>query len=135
MSALKIMREILTMEITTPVYAVIAPQTASLPFIILSRIHEDQDIVLNGANPAFFTRVSVACHGASAAQAEDLAEELKTVLEVVIDRSLDDGSSPPVPWAGCTAFKEGTDVTDHDDDQTVFRRIMDWRLRWWRIAA
>jgi len=134
MSALAITREILAAPVSAPVYIVVAPQTVTMPFIVLSLVHEAQDHVLEGANPAFFSRVSVACHGNSPAEAEILAEEAKAALEVVINRQVMAGGSPPSPRAGATMWKEGTDVFDYDDAHTVFRRIMDWRLRWWRLA-
>lgn len=133
MSALRIAREVLTSAVTAPVYMVVAPQTADLPFIVLTLIHESQDIVLDGANPGFFSRITVACHGSTPAAAEVIAEEVKGILEATVNLMLTDGSSPPVQWAGATFFKEGTDLHDYSDDRTVFRRIMDWRLRWWRV--
>lgn len=133
MSALRIAREILKDEVSASVYVVVAPQTTPLPFVVLSLIHEAQDFVIEGANPAFTSRISVACHGATPAGAEVLAEEVKATFETVINRIMTDASSPPVPWAGVTMWKEGTDLTNYADDLTVFRRIIDWRLRWWRL--
>lgn len=134
MSALRIALEILKDGMSYPIYPVVAPQTMEQPFAVISLIHEAQDFVIEGANPAFTSRISVACHGPTPAAAEELAEEVKSILETILNHTLMDGSSPPIPWAGATFWKEGTDIHDFSDDRTVFRRIMDWRLRWWRLA-
>jgi hypothetical protein len=131
MSALTIIVRLLKAELATPVHALAVPQTATLPCVVVNVIHEDQDFVLEGANPAFLARLSIACHGADAASMDALGEHVKTTLEAVINRTLVDSLGHA--WAGAKCWKEGTDVSDFSDDRTVFRRIMDWRIRWWRI--
>ncbi len=130
MSALKICQDLLCAEIAVPVYPVVAPQTAELPFVVTTLVHEAQDFVIEGANHAFFARIQIAAHGDSPAKADELAEIVKEVLEITVNRTV---SEAGIPWAGATFWKEGTDLHDYSDDRSVFRRITDWRLRWWRV--
>jgi hypothetical protein len=132
MSALSIVIQLLKTELPSPVYPLVVPQTAALPFVVVSVIHEAQDIVLEGANPAFVARLSIACHGADAAGMDAVGEQVKGILETVVNRTLIDTSGQPT--AGATFWKEGSDISDFSEDRSVFRRIMDWRMRWWRIA-
>lgn len=132
MSALSIAMRLLKAELTVPVYPLVVPQTAALPCVVVTVVHEAQDFVLEGANPAFLARLSIACHAADAVGMDALGEQVKNALETVINRALGDASG--LPADGATCWKEGTDVTDFSDDRTVFRRIMDWRMRWWRLA-
>jgi hypothetical protein len=128
MSALSISCKLLSdANLGAAVYPIALPQIAGLPCVLVSVIHEDQDLVIGGAVGAFTARVSLACHAATPAGVDTLAEAIKASLENVLHHQLDDGSE-------VTFWKEGTDVPDYSDDRTVFRRIFDWRMRWERPA-
>lgn len=113
------------------VYPLVAPQTATLPFLTLASIHEGQEFLLAGATSTFEGRMSIACHAASAAAVNALAEDVKLALQDVIHREIT-GGSPAGSLGTATIWKEGTDVSDYSDDRTVFRRTFDWRIRWER---
>jgi len=118
-------------DLDASVYPIVAPQNASLPFVIVACIWEAQDFALAGAADAFDARFSLACNARSAADADGLAEAIKRVLEGIRRREITTGA-PAASLGVLTCWKEGTDTMDYSDDRTVFRRIMDWRVRWER---
>ena len=118
--------------VTAEPFPVVIPQTASLPCIVVNLVSEQQDHVIEGAQPVFDSRVSVACHGATPDEANDLGEAVKRCLEGVISWEVENGDSPPGIWGTATIWKAGSDMTDFNEQRTVFRRVIDWRVRWQR---
>lgn len=112
------------------IYPVTAPQGASLPYIVVSMAFEDQDIHLDGARDGFDSRISVACHADSVAAADALGEAVKARMGYVINEAILNDESPAEEIARATSWKEGTDLLDYNDARTIFRRLMDFNLRW-----
>jgi len=111
------------------VYPVAAPQGFTAPYIVVNVLHEDGDVTLNGHKAGFFARVSVHCIARNAPSAIHLGEAVKAALTLINEPVLS-GGTPPEPIGTVTCWKEGTDVTDYTPDHTVFRRIIDFRVRW-----
>lgn len=112
------------------VYPFIAPQGSAWPHIIVGLVSEDDEQMLSGAGLFFDARVEVACIATSATAADALGEAVKVALQDVTNQAFDDGELPPGFSAVATILKDGADVSDYSDDLTVFRRIMDFRVRW-----
>lgn len=127
--------------VTAGVHAIVIPQEATMPAITVNLVSEQQDHVIEGAQPVFDSRVSVACHAETVDGVIHLGEAVKKALEGTILWEVDPpvshhmpaGVPAPTTWYGsATICKAGSDVTDWNEDRTVFRRILDWRVRWQR---
>lgn len=115
--------------VDTEVFPVLAPQGFAAPHIVVSLVHEDADVVLEGHRNGFFSRVSVQCKAADVSAAIDIGEAVKSALAIV-NEPVYSGATPPVEIGTITCWKEGTDITDYGDDRSVFRRLLDYRVRW-----
>lgn len=110
------------------VYPVVAPQTKTLPYLVVSLVYESQDVVLDGQRDGYSSRVSVHCVADKPEAADRLGELVKRALSCVIHQTVNDGASQPMAVA--TVLKNGTDLLDFNDDRTVFRRLLDYDFRW-----
>tara|TARA_R110000868_G_scaffold27661_22_gene104682 strand:+ start:1878 stop:2288 length:411 start_codon:yes stop_codon:yes gene_type:complete len=119
-----------TSLVSANIYPLAAPQEAVRPYVATSLVFEDQDTVLQGHRDGFNSRVSFACVAASLQAADGIAEAIKAAMSKVVNVVVMDGDGEPLATA--TAFKEGTDFSDFTDDRTVFRRVLDYNLRWAR---
>lgn len=112
-------------------FPVEAPQGAMLPYIAFRPIAESEDQLLDGAGSYFETRVEITICAATALAADQIGEAVKRALGDVRLRALDDGASPPAIIARqVTCWKAGADISDASADRAVFRRVMDFELRW-----
>lgn len=140
MNALTIFRQLLaensgvTDLVDTRIYVAMRKQNDPLPALVIRSVYEDQDIVLAGARQGFENRMSVECIAASAGAAQDLGEAVKAALESVIHHSILSDESPPTVEAKATCWKEGTDILDFTEEPEIFRRIIDFRMRWARCV-
>jgi hypothetical protein len=137
MSAIRLALELLlaapdvTAIVADRVYPIRAPQDAARPFLILSRIGEEEDQILEGAGGVYTAIVSVACHAErSFSDADALGEKVKAALGNLTNRSVYSADSPATRLGIVTSWKAGADVSDHSDDGRVFRRIIDFDFRW-----
>lgn len=109
---------------TSPVraYPLVAPQGAAFPNIVVYLVAEDDEQMMDG--PALWarSRVSVECRANAAAAALDLGQTVITAI----------GGTTNATLAGKTAtiWQAGSDYSDFNDDHTVFRRIVDFNVRW-----
>jgi hypothetical protein len=124
MNALKVLQVILSAQ-DVPVYPVAIPQTARLPCVVTSMVSERANTRLDDAFGQYEAICRVSCHGATPGAAVDLGEAIKTLLMQTTQASIDGGNV-----LSC-CFKGTVDFTDYDDDRTVFRRVMDFRIQWW----
>jgi hypothetical protein len=113
------------------IFPVIKPQGTSLPNVSVSLVSESEDQHLAGATGNYDARVSVACHAASMMAADSLAELVKSLLGNITNMIVADGESPTGALGATTIMKADTDFTDYADDFTVFRRVVDFDVRWW----
>lgn len=104
------------------IYPLVAPQGKPLPFVTVSVVAEEDSQMLEGAGRFYDALVSVAGHAASAADADELAEAIKTAIEDVTNEVVDEKTA--------TVLKAGADVMDHSDDRSIYRRTVDYRVRW-----
>lgn len=111
------------------VFALMRPQESALPALVVQSIYEEQDSVIAGHRSGYTNRVSVECLAESIATADTLAEAVKAALEVVY-LSLVTGSPPEVEAVVQHVVKLGTDVFDFTDEPAVYRRTMDFEMRW-----
>lgn len=109
-----------------------APQDQALPYVVVRVLSEDAGYVIAGDTGAFDNRVEVACHGRTFAQSDAIGEAVKAALINNVNRAVSYGDgSPPDVIGIATTWKAPGDVSDFSRDRSVFRRIMDFRLRWW----
>lgn len=138
MNAITIFRRLLVEDATlagivgTRVYPVTRPQSDPLPALVIHSVYEDQDIVLAGPRQGFENRMSVECIAGSAGAAHDLGEAVKAALQCIVHQPLYSDDSPPEVEAVATIWKEGSDSSDFTEEPRVFRRIVDFRMRWSR---
>ncbi len=120
--------EDLNLAVSGRVYPVTAPQAKTLPYVVASLVYEAQDRVLQGQRDGYSSRVSVHCVADKPEAADRLGELVKQALSCVIHQTVSDGASQPMAVA--TVLKDGTDLLDFNDDRTVFRRLLDYSIRW-----
>lgn len=103
------------------VWPVVAPQNSKLPNIIVHRISEDEEILLKGHSGSAVARVSIESRAETFTAADNLGAVISEHLKPVHRAS----------FAGRTVSfsKQGTDVSDHDDDTRIHRRILDFYIR------
>jgi hypothetical protein len=120
--ALKAAATVTAVTTTARIYPMVAPQGATYPNIVVHLISENDTQMVDG--PALWaeSRVSVECRANSASSALDLGQVVVTAIGGTTNASL----------AGKTAtiWQSGSDYSDYSDDRTVFRRIVDFTLRW-----
>jgi hypothetical protein len=109
----------------TRIYPVMAPQAVALPYIVVTMVNEDSEYALIGATGGRQSRVEVACHASSFGAVELLAEAVIGAAEAVIHETVGAEELGPV-----TMYKQGTDLADISEDRSVFRRLMDFVVRW-----
>ncbi len=115
------------------VFSIVAPQGAPAPHVVLGMSGERDEQILVGAGRYPETRATVACIATTPTAAIELGETVKRAIED-INSAVVDNDSPAAFRFEATIFKDGADVTDHSDDRTIFRRVIDFRVRW-RNAA
>lgn len=137
MSALAIVTTLLRRDgplaghVADRVFPVVAPQGAARPYVIARTIAEDDEQILSGAARYYESRVEVQVIADSATTADAIGEVVKTALEDVTAMTVLDDASPAGTIAtSVTIVKAGADVSDHSADRTVFRRVLDFTVRW-----
>lgn len=136
MNALQIVTRSLQAEgYTTYVIAADQGSDPANPFIVVSLVSERSNSRLDDAAGQYEALVSIACHAASPAALIDFSEEVKADLERITLGAYDDGKVPPTNAVGFSFHKADADVTDYADDLSIYRRIMDFRVLWWRFPA
>jgi hypothetical protein len=103
-------------------------QPMQVPFIVLYHTYESQDVLLVSAVERYETRVSVEIVTDDAIECDRQAEAVKACLSYVAHRDVSNGSDPG--WEDVSCFKAGGDVFDYDDERTVYRRVIDYRVQW-----
>lgn len=112
-----------------------APQDQALPYIVTRLVSESSNYVLTGTTGAFDARVEVSCHARSFGACDALGEAVKVALSDVLNQPVTYGDDSPPDYMGTvTMWKTATDMSDVSPDRKVFRRVMDFRVRWWRDA-
>lgn len=111
------------------VYPIAAPQGFTAPHCVVTLLHEDADVTLNGHRAGFLARVSVQCMARNAPAAINIGEAVKAALTLIND-PVYSAAVPPVEVGTVTCWKEGTDITDYTADRSIFRRVLDFRVRW-----
>lgn len=112
------------------IYPVFAPQAAALPNIIVHRISDNEEVLLQGASQFPEARISIECRatGADGAKSADMIGE--AVVNWLRDKHL-----YSIDGAVATFRRTGTDETDASEqaDQGVpssTRRIIDFYVRY-----
>lgn len=112
------------------VFPVAAPQEVGRPYVAVSLVFEEQDTVLAGHRDGYTSRVSFACVADAVQVADAIGEAVKAAMAEVINVEVLYDAGDLVAFV--TAWKEGTDLIDFTDDRKIFRRIIDYRMRWVR---
>lgn len=112
------------------IFPLVIPQGQALPALTVSRVAEEEDITINGSGGRFESRVTVACHATDYRTADELGEAVKSCLTALVHAELEAGA-PPVAIGIVTAWKASGDISDYSPDLSVFRRSIDFYLRWW----
>lgn len=136
MSAMSLVSQVLEADATVmaevnAVFAIRAKQGAALPYLVLGLVSEDEWLrALAGAGGQWEARVSVACHAVTALQADHIAEVVKAALGDLLNHDVLSGDSPAVRLGTVETWMSGASVFDWSDDHSVFRRIVDFGVRW-----
>lgn len=98
------------------------PQSETYPAIAVHLVSEPDEYLLQGAAQYFESRVSIECGGTTFGSVDTLGEAVKTALSDIHLGA----------YAGKTAtfYKEATDATDYSDETEIYRRILDYQIRW-----
>ncbi len=107
----------------TAVYPIAAPQGFAIPYVLVSLIGENEDQLINGASGYYESRVLVSCVCKDPTSANALGEAVKAALGDITKQTIGSATSVDV-------MKDGADFTDHSDDRSVFRRVLDFTVRW-----
>lgn len=138
-SALRLVRHLLLADADVmaeanavyPLKAPQAPQSVALPFLIIDLVSEDEWLRnLNGAAGQYEARVSVACHASSADGADTMAEVVKAAIGDLLNHEVTDGESPPARLGNVDTWMAGASAFDWSEKGDVFRRIVDFGVRW-----
>lgn len=107
------------------IHYAIAPQSAAPPFLLIRRVDEDDEIMLDGVSGLRETRLSIECaaEGSDTAGIETLGEALISALSATAKESV--GGATDVEF-----WKAGTDITDYAEDRSIVSRIIDFYMRW-----
>jgi hypothetical protein len=116
------------------IYPVVAMQGAPRPHLVVTLLSEEDAQMLDGAGGYPESRVSVECIADTATAADALGEAVKGALEDVTNQVVGEIDSSPSLAVVATVYKAGADITDAADDRSVFRRVLDFMVRW-RNAA
>lgn len=129
MSALQIVERLLkdAPNVTDQIGIGMIAQPTQAPFIILTSVHEAQEVLLATATEHYDTRVSVEIITRNAIECDRQTEAVKACLGYVIHQTVGSGTRR---WTDVCILKSGGDVFDYDDAREVFRRIVDFSVRW-----
>lgn len=106
---------------STRVYPLSLPLKTTLPAIAVAMSAEDEPYTLSGAGQYPESIVQVHCIAATAGAAIGLGEAVKDALQ---DLHYTTGGADA--WFA----KEPVDFTDFADDQSSFRRVLNFAVRW-----
>lgn len=134
MSALRLATEILKRNgtisgiVSNRIYPLVAPQGATLPYLVLDLVHEGDFHTLQGSGQWFDSRFSVSSYAGSAEGANSLAERCKPAMDwsgVIYEEG-----SPATRIGEAQVMKDGADIFDWSEDREVFRRVTDYSMIW-----
>lgn len=112
------------------IFPVATPQGQPAPYYLINLVDEPDEQMLAGAGGYYNSRIQIDCIGSSAAQANKMAELLKANFPCVKAAIQLDNESPPNTARDVDISKADTDYTDAADDRSVFRRVLDFYIRW-----
>lgn len=129
MSAIRIVERLLKADsaVTNNIELVAMTQPTQPPFIVISHVAESQDSFIHTAVDHFETRVSVEIMAASAIECDRQSEAVKRCLGYVIHQRVGTGINS---WIDVCIRKAGGDTLDYNDERTVYRRTIDFYVRW-----
>jgi hypothetical protein len=129
MSAVQIVERLLldAPKVTNSIGIGTIAQPVEPPFIVLSHVYEAQDTLLQSAVEHYDTRVSVEIIARDAIACDRQAEAVKTCLGYVVHQTVGSGTRR---WTDVCILKAGGDIYDYDDAKTVYRRVVDFNVRW-----
>jgi hypothetical protein len=116
--------------VSNRIYPVVATQGAPRPHLVVSLVSEEDEQMLSGAGGYPESRVSVECIADTATAADALGEAVKGALGDVTHRTVGEIDASPSLAVTATVYKAGADITDAADDRSVFRRVLDFMVRW-----
>lgn len=112
-------------DITTAVgiYPITMPQAAVPPCLIVNVVSGQDEHMLTGAGKYYRHRVSVECLATTALGAEALGAAVMTALQ-------DNANATIGSFTGVATQFADSDRTDFSDDRSVYRRTVDFFIRW-----
>jgi len=105
------------------IHAFEVPQAFARPCLVASLLSESEDQMVGGAGGYFESRVQVQCLADDPAGANDLGEVVKAALSDITKQAIAGATSVDI-------WKAGADYTDVSADRAVYRRILDFYVRW-----
>lgn len=132
-SALRLIRQVLIADVNVmaeadAVFAVKAKQGSVPPFIVIDLVSEEEFLrALAGGSGQYEARVGVACHSRSASGADALAETVKAAIGDLLNYPVLEAG---IPLGTIECWMAGSSIIDWSEDGTVYRRIVDFGVRW-----
>jgi hypothetical protein len=117
-----------TSLVGTKVYPVVSPAQTAPPVIVVNRVSGDDDAMLSGAMRYYRNRMQVDCIAVTAKSAEQIGEAVLDALNGVVKATI----------AGCMDVDilfASTDQTDFADDRSIFRRLLQFNVRWRKMPT
>ena len=99
-----------------------AQQGTTDPHIVVTRISEDEPILLNGSSCITTSRVRIDCRAETYTQAASLGEDVKTALRDMVGETI---------LTKTVSFSKGiSDVDGYSDNPELHHRTMDFYVEW-----
>ena len=105
------------------IYPISLPQTAAPPCVLVNIVSGQDEHMLTGAGKLYLHRVSVECLATTAAGVMALGDAVMAALEDNANATIGSFTGVSTQWADI-------DRTDLSDDRTVYRRTLDFFIRW-----
>lgn len=108
---------------TLAIYPVAVPKAYSRPCLVVSLTAELDGQMISGAAGYVESRVQVQCLADDPTAANDLGEVAKFALGNIVKQTVGGVSHVDI-------YNAETDFTDISEDRSVYRRVLDFYLRW-----
>jgi len=129
MSAIRIVERLVKADpaVKNNIELIAMTQPTQPPFIVISHVAESQESLLASQVEHYETRVSVEVMATSAIECDRQGEAVKHCLGYVIHQRVGVGVNS---WSDVCIRKAGGDTIDFNDERTVYRRTIDFYVRW-----
>lgn len=106
-------------------FMVVASQTATKPFLIMSSVGGTDEVTLSGQGQYPRERIQIECVASSYTAARQIADLVYAALVDTIKESI-----PALNVKDVDIVAAGSEITDYSDDRASFFILADYRVRW-----